>query len=96
MKVKVNFTYNMEYLLKTWSELCLSGSGLWYVNVEELSEEWEEWKEDNSDLTFEDFIDEYFHSFKGLDLDSAINLTIDEEDLICLENVCINNANRNY
>lgn len=81
MTVRVKFEYKMEYFMKTWSDLEVSGSGFWQVNEEELAQEF-----DDSDFeNFKEFLDVYFTDFKGLDLDNIV-LTVDEYDLKRLEN----------
>lgn len=81
MTVRVKFEYKMEYFMKTWSDLEVSGSGFWQVNEEELAREF-----DDSDFeNFKEFLDVYFTDFKGLDLDNIV-LTVDEYDLKRLEN----------
>ena len=71
----------MEYYLKTWSDLEVSGSGFWQVNEEELAREFGDSEYEN----FKEFLDVYFTDFKGLDLDNIV-LTVDEDDLKRLEN----------
>lgn len=78
MILKVKFKYEMEYFMKTWSELSVEGTGFWRVNTEELFEEFNDSKYDN----LKEFLDFYF--FSGLDLGDIV-LTIDEEDLEKLE-----------
>lgn len=81
MTVRVKFEYKMEYFLKIWSDLEVSGTGFWRVDEEELAREF-----NNSEYEdFKEFLDSYFTDFKGLDLDNII-LTVDEDDLKCLEN----------
>ena len=80
MILKVKFKYEMEYVLKTWSELCIEGSGFWRVNTDELCEEFNNSEYNN----FKEFLDFYFTDFSGLDLGDRV-LTIDEEDLKKLE-----------
>lgn len=95
MTIKVTFHYNMEYYLKTWSEISLLGTGLWTVNAEELSEEWVKYLEEGGteNPTFKDFLEDYFHSFSGLDFDDSMQFSIDEEDLKHLETYCKRYAN---
>lgn len=81
MTVRVKFEYKMEYYLKTWSDLEVSGSGFWQVNEEELAREFG----DSDFENFKEFLDVYFTDFKGLDLDNIV-LTVDEYDLKRLEN----------
>ena len=81
MTVKVKFKYQMEYCLKTWSDLEVNGTGFWQVNEEELAREFSNSKYEN----FKEFLDFYFTDFKGLDLDNIV-LTVDEDDLKRLEN----------
>ena len=81
MTVRVKFEYKMEYYLKTWSDLEVNGSGFWQVNEEELSREFTDSKYED----FKKFLEEYFVSFNGLDLDNIV-LTVDEDDLKRLEN----------
>ena len=81
MTVRVKFEYKMEYYLKTWSDLEVSGSGFWQVNEEELAREFDDSEFEN----FKEFLDVYFTDFKGLDLDNIV-LTVDEDDLKRLEN----------
>lgn len=81
MTVRVKFEYKMEYFMKIWSDLEVSGTGFWRVDEEELAREF-----NNSEYEdFKEFLDSYFTDFKGLDLDNII-LTVDEDDLKCLEN----------
>ena len=81
MTVKVKFEYQMEYINKTWSDLTIKGSGFWQVNEEDLA-----WEFNDSDFdNFKEFLEDYFVSFKGLDLDDII-LTVDEDDFKRLEN----------
>ena len=81
MIVKVNFKYDMEFYMKTWSELNIEGTGFWTVNEEELAEEFHDSEYNN----FKEFLDVYFTDFRGLDLDDIV-LTVDEDDLKRLEN----------
>jgi hypothetical protein len=81
MTVKVKFEYKMEYFMKTWSDLEVSGAGFWEVNEGDLAEEFGESDFDD----FKEFLDFYFTDFKGLDLDNIV-LTVDEDDLKRLEN----------
>ena len=81
MTVKVNFEYKMEYFIKTWSDLEVSGTGFWQVNEEELAQEFD----DSEYEDFKEFLDFYFTDFNGLDLDNIV-LTVDEDDLKRLEN----------
>lgn len=81
MTVRVKFEYKMEYFMKTWSDLEVSGSGFWQVNEEELAREFD----DSNFENFKEFLDVYFTDFKGLDLDNIV-LTVDEYDLKRLEN----------
>ena len=81
MTVKVKFEYKMEYLLKTWSNLEVNGTGFWQVDEEELAGEFN----DSGYTDFKEFLDSYFTDFNGLDLDIIV-LTVDEDDLKCLEN----------
>lgn len=81
MIVKVNFKYDMEFYMKTWSELNIEGTGFWTVNEEELAEEFYDSEYNN----FKEFLDIYFTDFRGLDLDNIV-LTVDEDDLKRLEN----------
>lgn len=81
MTVKVKFEYKMEFYMKTWSDLAINGTGFWQVNEEELA-----WEFNDSDFSdFKKFLENYFVSFNGLDLDNII-LTVDEDDLKQLEN----------
>lgn len=81
MTVRVDWKFEMEYYLRTWSNLDVKGEGTWQVCVEDLATEFSE-----SDFkTFDEFLDEYFHSFRGLDLDSALLIHVDEEDFAKLE-----------
>ena len=80
MKLSVKFKYEMEYFMKTWSELSVEGTGFWRVNTEELFEEFNDSEYDN----IKEFLDFYFTDFSGLDLGDIV-LTIDEEDLEKLE-----------
>lgn len=80
MIVRVKFQYEMEYWMKTWSNLSVEGNGFWTVNEDELAIEFSE-----SEYTdFKEFLNFYFKDFSGLDLDN-INLSINEEDLKYLE-----------
>lgn len=81
MTVRVKFEYKMEYFMKIWSDLEVSGTGFWRVDEEELAHEFN----DSEYEDFKEFLDSYFTDFKGLDLDNII-LTVDEDDLKCLEN----------
>ena len=46
MIIRFNYKYEMEYILKTWSSLDITGSGDWCVNTLELAEEFCESDED--------------------------------------------------
>ena len=70
----------MVFYLKTWSDLVVNGSGFWQVNEEELAWEFADSKYED----FKKFLDNYFVSFSGLDLEYIV-LTVDEDDLKRLE-----------
>lgn len=71
----------MEYLMKTWSNLSIEGTGFWKVDEGDLALEFfnSEYKD------FKEFLDFYFIDFSGLDLGNIV-LNVEEEDLIRLEN----------
>lgn len=81
MTVRVYWKFEMEYYLKTRSNLDVKGEGTWQVCVEELATEFSE----SGFETFDEFLDEYFHGFIGLNLDSALLIHINEIDFIKLE-----------
>lgn len=81
MTVRVSFEYKMVYYLKTWSNLDVKGEGTWQVCAEDLATEFSE----SIFETFDEFLDEYFHSFIGLDLDSALIIHVNKEDFAKLE-----------
>lgn len=87
MTVRVDWKFKMQYFLKTWSNLDVKGEGTWQVCVEDLATEFSE----SNFETFDEFLDEYFHSFIGLDLDSALIIHVDEEDFAKLEQEVKNN-----
>ena len=82
MTVRVNFKYDMEFYMKTWSELNIKGTGFWEVDEEQLAEEFHDSEYDD----FKEFLEFYFKDFSGLDLDDSIELTVNEDDFKKLEN----------
>ena len=86
MIIRFNYKYEMEYILKTWSSLDITGSGDWCVNTLELAEEFCE-----SDEDFNVFLENYF--YKELDIDGKIEFN--EEDIKVLSEYCIKYKNEN-
>lgn len=86
MIIRFNYKYEMEYILKTWSSLDITGSGDWYVNTLELAEEFCESNED-----FDVFLENYF--YRELDIKGEIKFN--EEDIKVLSEYCIKYKNEN-
>lgn len=86
MTVRFDYKYEMEYILKTWSSLNITGSGNWCVNVSELAEEFCESNED-----FDVFLEDYF--YRELNIDGKIEFN--EEDIKILSEYCIKYKNEN-
>ena len=92
MKIRIDCKFQMEYLMKTYSNLEIQGTGKWDIDQYELAEEFI-----NSDFeNFDDFLEDYLYNFNGLDLDSALIITFNENDLEVLRNfVTIYKKNEN-
>lgn len=86
MKIRFDYEYQMEYILKTWSDLHIKGEGEWNVNVYELSEEF-----CTSDLEFDDFLREYFQEELNIEGEVVFN----KEDIKVLSEYCIEYKNEN-
>lgn len=86
MIVSFSYKYQMEYILKTWSNLDIEGKGDWSVNSLELAKEY---SISNSD--FNDFLKRYFEYELGIEGD----ITFNEEDIRNLREYCIKYKNEN-
>ena len=78
MKIRFEYDYCMEFILKTHSNLIISGKGEWYVDEIDLAEEY--CVSDNC-IESIDFIKNYFYTELDEDPDNFIFNSDDIESL---------------
>lgn len=89
MNIRFKYKYDIEFYLRTYSEIVIEGTGQWKVNEDDFAYEFQLNPEEN----FIEFCENYFWCKLDIDPD---NIEFNLDDLKQLEDYCkYNETNRN-